>query len=479
MEVQTERLDAQKARLTVTIENERLETAKRSAARRLAKRNDIRGFRKGKAPYPIVLRHFGEAAIIDEAVEELGNEVYQEALMDADLAVYGPGRLEDFDLLPSPKFTFLLDLQPEVKLNNYRNITQDYEEPEISDVEFSQQLKALQYQNAVFEESSQAIASGNRVSLDFHGVFADEPKTVTSVTTSPDDSVENAESPSKGSDFARGEDQSFWLDDEEEPVLPGFRESLLGNQVEDEISFTLAVPEEERFRSDLQGRTVDFHVKIRKIEHVTLPELNDAFAMNLTKDEEEPLTLLQLRQRLRENLQNQANEQVRLNYVRSIQDEIINQATVLYPESMIADEVNARIQQFSLDLNQRYNLKLEEYLQIQGIQESDLVEEFRPEAQSNLESWLVRDAIRVEEGIDISAEMVEEEFERILAGLGNGVEGKRPDSIDLPDVKNRIANGLLQQKIDERLFEIGRGLAIENANENTVDPKREDVQENS
>ncbi|MCY3834884.1 MAG: trigger factor [Anaerolineaceae bacterium] len=476
MEVQTERLDAQQARLTVTIENERLETAKKAAARRLAKRNDIRGFRKGKAPYPIVLRHFGEAAIIDEAVDELGNEVYREALTDTDLAVYGPGRLEDFDLQPTPKFTFALDLQPEVELNDYRSITKEYEEPEVSDEDLSQQLKALQYQNAVFEESSQAIVNGNRVSLDFHGAFADEPKTS---STSAEDSEENVEPLPKGSDFARGDDQSFWLDADEEPVLPGFREALLGSQVEDEISFTLVIPQEERFRTELQERTVDFRVKVRKIENVTLPEMNDAFAMNLTKDEEEPLTLLQLRQRLRENLQNQASEQSRMNYIRSIQDEIINQATVRYPDSMIHDEVRARIQQFSVDLNQRYNLKLEDYLRIQGIQESDLAEEFRPEALRNLETWLVRDAIRSEEEITISPDQIDEEMERILAGIGDGLDGQRRESYDHPDVRNRIANGLLQQKIDERLFDIGRGLAVDSTNETGTDSAREDTQENS
>ena len=474
MEIQTEILDDQKARLTVSIENDRLEKAKLAAARRISKRNSIRGFRKGKAPYPIVLRHFGEAAITEEAIEELGNEVYLEAITQSNLSVYGPGRLEDFSLQPAPKFTFTLDLQPEVDLNEYRTIRLDFDEPSVSDEELAQQIKALRFQNAVFEDSNQAVVAGDRVTIDYHATYADEP---TTNSDSTDKKTEINEAP-KGSDFARGDEQIFWLDPEEEPFLPGFRDELLGSEIDNELSFALRIPEEERFSLDIQGREIECHVKIRKIEKVTLPELNDHFAMNLTKDEDEPLTLLQLRQRIRENMQSQATDQARMKYIQDIQDAILSQANVMYPESMISDEVNARLEQFTKELNQMYNLKLEEYLRIQGIDEEELKSEFRPEAQSNLENWLVRDAIRASEDININSEMIDEEIDRIANDYGNSLDGKQRAQYENQEVRNRIANRLSQKQIDERIFEIGRGLAPDLFTEDMKEQNKEKLQVN-
>ncbi len=458
MEFQTERLEAQQARLTVAIANDRLESAKKAAARRLSRRNNIRGFRKGKAPYPIVMRHLGEAAIVEEALEALGNEVYREALSQSDLLAYGPGKLEDFSLQPEPQFTFTLPLQPEVVLHNYRAQLIDYEEPIISDEDLAQQLKSLRFQNAVFEESRGAVADGDRVSIDYHVTFADGPDRVIE-SDDDDDNVDAAETPLRGSDFARGDDQTIWLDAEEELLLPGFRAALLGAALDEEREFTLTVPDEARYRHDVVGRTVDCRVKIRKIDNVTLPEMNDAFAANLTKDENESLTLLQLRQRIRENMQSQASEQAHAAYTQQVQEAILAQASIHYPEAMLADETQARLEQFTNELQQRYNLKLADYQRIQGTSDEEMLAEFRPDAQRGLESWLLRDAIRAAEGIAVTREMIAEEIAQIFANLGERADESLRTQYEAAEAQTRIANGLLQRLIDERLFAIGRGEA--------------------
>ncbi|MBL8157636.1 MAG: trigger factor family protein, partial [Anaerolineae bacterium] len=79
MNIQTERLENHTARFTVSLENDRLERAKQEAARKLSKRVNIPGFRKGKAPYKILLQYLGERAILEDAIEILGNDVYKSA----------------------------------------------------------------------------------------------------------------------------------------------------------------------------------------------------------------------------------------------------------------------------------------------------------------------------------------------------------------------------------------------------------------
>ena len=102
MNLQTERVDNHRAQLTIEIEAEQLESAKKQAARKISRSVRIKGFRKGKAPYRLVAQYVGEAAILEEAVDTLGGELYKQALQESELLPYGPGAIEDFKIEPVP-----------------------------------------------------------------------------------------------------------------------------------------------------------------------------------------------------------------------------------------------------------------------------------------------------------------------------------------------------------------------------------------
>ena len=97
MSTQIEHLDNHTARLTVDVAPERVDKAMHDAARRIAREVNIPGFRKGKAPYNIVLQRFGEKAVLSEAIELMGNEVFREALDEAKIEPYAPGNLENIE----------------------------------------------------------------------------------------------------------------------------------------------------------------------------------------------------------------------------------------------------------------------------------------------------------------------------------------------------------------------------------------------
>ena len=92
MNIQTERLEDQTARVTVEIDTERLDTAKQKAAQQISRKVNIPGFRKGKVPYRVLLNYVGEAAILEDAVELLSQEVYKEVLPQTDLEPVWPRR---------------------------------------------------------------------------------------------------------------------------------------------------------------------------------------------------------------------------------------------------------------------------------------------------------------------------------------------------------------------------------------------------
>ena len=114
------------AKLVVEVEPEKMETYKRRAARKISERGKIPGFRPGKAPYEMVVRTFGEQAIIEQAVDNFVDAEYSNILKEADVEPGASGMLEKIDSLEPPKLTFRVPLAPEINLDDYRSIRLPY-----------------------------------------------------------------------------------------------------------------------------------------------------------------------------------------------------------------------------------------------------------------------------------------------------------------------------------------------------------------
>src|SRR5690606_11328666 len=99
---------------------------------------------KGKAPYGVVVRTVGEGAIIEEAMEKLGNDVYREVIQNAEYEPYAAGSLEDFKLEPQPTYIFTVPLAPEIELGDYRDVRVEYEAPVISDEDVDKAMRQYQ-----------------------------------------------------------------------------------------------------------------------------------------------------------------------------------------------------------------------------------------------------------------------------------------------------------------------------------------------
>src|SRR5512143_2836375 len=120
MKIQQTPRDDHQMEVLVELENDQLEAARRKAARKISEKAKIPGFRPGKAPYPVVVRHFGEAAITEEAVELLVDDIYPKMLDEAQIKPGAAGALENIEKLDPPTFKFLVPLAPTVNLGDYR-----------------------------------------------------------------------------------------------------------------------------------------------------------------------------------------------------------------------------------------------------------------------------------------------------------------------------------------------------------------------
>ncbi len=115
-------LDDHQAQIVVEVDADRVQAAKQRAARKLAGRGKIPGFRPGKAPYDVIVRYYGDAAVYEEAVDLLVDEMYPEVLKEADVNPAAAGVLEKVEGTDAPKLTFKVPLSPEVTLGKYEEV---------------------------------------------------------------------------------------------------------------------------------------------------------------------------------------------------------------------------------------------------------------------------------------------------------------------------------------------------------------------
>lgn len=478
MNVQTERIDNHKAQFTVEIEAKQLDDAKRKAAKKIARQIRIKGFRKGKAPYRIVSQYVGEATILEEAIEILGNDIYKEALDESGVEPYGPGMLDDFKVEPSPTFVFSVPLQPEVELNAYTDIRLDFESPEVSDEDVENALKSMQRQQAeVIDEEVEEVAAGHRVTIDLHSEFVDgeesededdeeseETETEDSAEETSEDDTEETEDdepyvPKKGDQFLHRHDATLVLEPSDEPILPGFIDGLVGSKLDEDVEFELTIPEDDEDYKDIAGRKVKFNVTINKIEEIKTPELNDDFARQISEvDGEDVVDLAGLRARTRDELEKEALENAKAQFGEKVLDKVIEGAEVAFPEMMVEEQIDDMLHDLDHNLQQQ-GMNLDTYMRITGTTKESLQEQYQDQAIATLKRTLVlRELISAQE-IEISDERLEKRIDEMMIQFGGGAQSQQFRQIfDTPQMRQNMLNELLIDNIMTRLIAIGQGV---------------------
>ncbi len=508
MNIQTERLEDQTARVTVEIDSERLDSAKQKAAQQISRKVNIPGFRKGKVPYRILLNYVGEAAILEDAVEILSQEVYKEVLPQTDLEPYGPGVLTDVKSdQPAPTFVYVVPLQPSVDLKDYRSVREDYQTPEITDDEVNRAMKNLQEQQAVVEESHQPAALNNRITVDLHSYIlgehletgadeesaddADEAHEAAAETTdeqAPDHEEEHDHEhdhdhehthahsdEDEGTPYIHEHDLQLVLDEDDEPT-PGFNNEMVGANVGDTKIFTLSVPDDAEEYQEAAGKQVKYYVDVKKIEVLTLPELTDAFAERVTKDEEKPLTLLELRIRMRENLTTMSEDNYRNDYVRKALDQMTEQAEIKFPEAMVADQVDRFLQDLDQRLRQQ-GITLQDYMKIYQKTPDDMYNDYRENAEQTVRRSLVMREIADVENLEVTEAQVDAQIDKIV---GQFDEERQPAIRKMFEgqatMRDSVRSDLLRDAVLERITAIAKG---ENPTTKTEAPSEEGTTENT
>jgi trigger factor len=434
LKISTNELETCEIQMVVELETDILIAAKASAARRLARKINIPGFRKGKAPYSVILQHVGDDAVTENAIEELGQQVYKEALEQTELEPFAPGNLVDVTLDDTPLLTFKVPLPPQVDMGDYKSVRVPYEPVEISDTAITESMEHLRSEHALLEPIERPAQLGDVITIDARGILDDDTE------------EENV--------LIEETNLDVLLEAESEWPMAGFAQKLEGINIDENRNFDISFsPEYDNEK--LAGKKVVWNTTCTSCKSRTLPELNDGFAELVS---EEYKTLLDLRIAVRKQLEESATLQQDREHRNIVVEEVLQKCTIDYPPIMLQERIQELIKEQDRQLRSR-GITLEDYLKIENQTEEEYVEELKPDAIRQLCSSLMLSELVKVENIEVDADEIDTAIEKTSMPFGDEAEKIR-EMLQKDSGRRSLELDLLSDKALARLQNIAKGDAV-------------------
>jgi len=419
LKVSSERLPSCQLRLRFEVDPEEMQGPLKRAYQRLAHRIAIPGFRRGKAPPHILERHVGRQTLLQEALNDLIPQLYEQAIKEQGIEPFAGPELELLQLDP-PIFEARVPLPPRVELGDYHAIKVTPDEVEITEEQVEEALEGLRRSQAYWQPAERPCRLDDIVVLDIRGEVEGEPLF---------DEKER---------WYRLTSGATW-------PAPGFVQRVLGMSKGEGKEFVLPLPADFP-ESQFAGKECHFKVFLHEVKEENIPELNDDFAKSL---DWEVNSLEELRGKMKARLRERAEQEAKSKLEREVLEALVGFSEVEFPPILVEMEINQLIGE---ELRRRGWPSLEDFLRNLGKSEEELREELRPLAEERLTRSLVLGKVAEQENIRVDESEIEAEIERLSASAGE----RREELHQLLSSRGResIRNELLTRKTLERLVEI-------------------------
>jgi FKBP-type peptidyl-prolyl cis-trans isomerase (trigger factor) len=145
MNTKIEKLPKSTIKLTVILEKEKVKLSYEKILEEAVKNTEIEGFRKGTAPKEMVKDKLGVSGLYGEAINDLLQTYYPQALKENLLMPVSNPKVEikEFDLEKDFEFSAVFAIKPEVKIKDYKKALKDYykDKTEKSEKDKAEKLK--------------------------------------------------------------------------------------------------------------------------------------------------------------------------------------------------------------------------------------------------------------------------------------------------------------------------------------------------
>ncbi len=420
--VTTEPVGKRDLRLTVEIPEERVQQEMRRIAREISAQMTIPGFRKGKAPYTLILQRYGEERLREQVAEDLAQEFYRAAIDQEGITPYRPAILEDVQLSPM-RLVFTIPLSPVVRLGDYRSLRVEFPSVEVTEEELQDILEDIRRGNAVSEPvEGRGAQPWDLLHIQVEG-HTDQ-----------------------GELFLKDDDVEVILDPDDTYPAPGFYSALEGMMPGEERTFRLKMPNGQ------PSEEAEFRVRLQALYNRILPELDD----DLARAAGPYPNLEALKADIRGQLLQAKEEAAREEYAGTVLQRLVEQAEVEYPSIWLEEQLQDLVEQMEEKVREEQRMSLQDYLKVTGQTLEDLREQLRPAADYRVRRMLVLRELALAEGLKVSDKEVDQRIRTISETWGDRAEARRAQ-LEKPESREYLSAQILYEKVVDRLIAIARG----------------------
>ncbi|MBQ2031983.1 MAG: trigger factor [Lachnospiraceae bacterium] len=385
MGCQVEDLEKNMVKLTIDVTAEAFEDAIHKAFDKNKNKIGIQGFRKGKAPFALVVKMYGKEMFYEDAANLLIPDAYDEAAKNCGFEIVSRPEIDVTQIESGKPFIFTATVakKPEVTLGEYKGLEIAKKDIEVSDEEIDAEIKKEQEKNAKeINIEDRAIVEGDTATIDYEG-FVD------------------------GVAFEGGKGENHPLVIGSHSFIPGFEEGLIGKTLGEECDVEVTFPEEYHAK-ELAGKAAVFKCKVNKITAKELPEIDDEFASEVSDYD----TLAEYKESIAKTIREKKEADAKTEKENELVKKAIENATMEIPDAMIESTARQLGEEFAQRL-QMQGLNIQQYFQYTGMTQQKYLETLKPQAKNRIETRLVLEAIADAEKIEISEEEMDAELQKM------------------------------------------------------------------
>lgn len=424
---------------TVTIDDKNVATVEMTIASDVAKKAyentlrayganiNIAGFRKGKAPAPIVEKYVGSDRVKMEVIDRLFPAEFQKVVSENKLNIAFTPAIEsyEFELGKDLKIKASVELKPEVKLAQFKDVEVEYSEFKNEENALEKELEMTQKRFSTLTTVERPSTDKDSVVFDFEGFVGEEK-------------------------IEHGDGKNYTLDLANSNFIPGFAEGLVGHSAGEEFTIDVTFPEEYH-EEKLKGAKAQFKIKLNEIKERTLPELNDELAKKAGKD-----TLDALKEDIQKYLDNMAKNQNDRAKSDAIFNKIADETEIKIQDTMLEREFQAIVEEAKMAASQQ-GASFDKLVEAEGKDSVD--KRFKEEAQKRIKNSLIVEKIAQEADLKIEQKDIMEHINQLAMMYGMAPTQLFEEMRKNPNSFAAISQQITANKVNEYLLENNKFLA--------------------
>lgn len=430
MNAKMEKIENNVVKLEITVDAEKFNEAMKKAYVKNAKKFNIPGFRKGKAPMNIIKKYYGEGVFYEDAINFSCDDTYPAAVKENNLK---PVDYPEIDIVQVGEgkdfiYTAKVTVSPEVVLGEYKNVEVKKPHYDVTEEEVDNQIKSMQEKNARIElKEDGVIEKGNLAVIDFKGFVDDK-------------------------EFEGGSGTDFSLEIGSGTFIDNFEEQLIGLKKGEDKDINVKFPEEYG-REDLNGKPATFKVTVKEIKVKELPALDDEFAKEVSEFD----TLDEVKADIRKK-QEEANElRTKREYEEAVIDTVCSNAKIDIPKVMIDKEIDIMLKDLEMRLKYQ-GLDLKTYYEYTNNTEEKVREYMKDAAEKRVKSELVIGEIAKAESTEVTEDEILSKATEMAKQYGEK-DIEKTAQLLVNSQKEYIKSDIINEKVVNLLVESSKAIA--------------------